>query len=287
MGNQPITKFSDIETGALIESLVDYSKLSVFQRVEHEMPFHSMKLSTYECRLKKYIYQSERVNLSQLKAAFKNDPKWDAQLNDKKSTLYIFLMAYFKIEETGEGNEIEHHFSFPKLWLLGILLCPATHNEKKAYSFYQILQDDVQETISANDKDIKVNVTRIAEFSTKMILQFMEATKKESTPERTKLEQTLSKVDDEWKENFQEWFQDSIFGMESRVSSELFIKKLGSSEMNWLFSAETVRQKITEFSEKGFPHMKVDSPVSTRSSRSNRSNKSNSLQKKKTKTSRR
>lgn len=59
------------------------------------MPFHTMALTTYECRLKKYIYQPNTVTLNQMKSAFKNDELWTTALNNEDSTLFMFLDAYF------------------------------------------------------------------------------------------------------------------------------------------------------------------------------------------------
>lgn len=47
---------SNIEDGAYIETDVNWKKLNVFQQVQYSMPFHTMKLETYEARLKKFVY---------------------------------------------------------------------------------------------------------------------------------------------------------------------------------------------------------------------------------------
>ena len=72
------------------------------------MPFHTMMLTTYECRLKKFVYQPEIILHSQLVSAFKNDPLWSEPLNDTTSTLSIFLDAYFKVGENKVNYEAEY-----------------------------------------------------------------------------------------------------------------------------------------------------------------------------------
>ena len=70
------------------------------------MPFHTMKLVTYESRLKKYVYQPDVIKLSQLKSSFKNDFSWSEPLSDQSSTLFTFLDAYFKVA----GEDINFEF---------------------------------------------------------------------------------------------------------------------------------------------------------------------------------
>ena len=51
MGNE-----INIEAGRLVESSIEKSQLNAFEKVQYQMPFHTMMIYTYECRLKKYVY---------------------------------------------------------------------------------------------------------------------------------------------------------------------------------------------------------------------------------------
>ena len=44
------------QEGALIEIKQDLSKLNEEQKIELELPFQTMRLDAYECRIKKFIY---------------------------------------------------------------------------------------------------------------------------------------------------------------------------------------------------------------------------------------
>ena len=60
MGNSQ----KNIEDGRLVSHSIDASQINIFQRVQYSMPFHTMKLTTYECRLKKFVYQKDTILLS-------------------------------------------------------------------------------------------------------------------------------------------------------------------------------------------------------------------------------
>ena len=47
---------SKFEEGALVETRIDFTKINEEQKVEFELPFHTMRLDTFEARIKKYIY---------------------------------------------------------------------------------------------------------------------------------------------------------------------------------------------------------------------------------------
>jgi hypothetical protein len=82
--------------------------------------------------------------------------------------LIIFLDSYF----TYKGSK-KKEYDLQKLLLLGILLCPANSGQQqKARHLYNLLQDNLQPSISAKDKDINIVFSNLIEFSTLMIYQY-------------------------------------------------------------------------------------------------------------------
>lgn len=53
---------SRINDGALIETEVDEKTLNSYQKTEREFPFHSMRLQTYEARLKRFLLRDQWLN---------------------------------------------------------------------------------------------------------------------------------------------------------------------------------------------------------------------------------
>ena len=63
MGNANYLSKLNIEKGAYLEPNVP-KDLNQFQKIEYSMPFHTMDITTYECRIKKFIIGSDTVNLN-------------------------------------------------------------------------------------------------------------------------------------------------------------------------------------------------------------------------------
>ena len=114
---------------------IDHRKLNQYQKLEYSLPFYTMRLDTYEARLKKYINAGTRINLAQLKESFKDDFKWSNDLQDPSSNLYILLEAQFKQGKTSDGDP---EYDFLDLWIMGVLLCNGDI-ALKAQTVYDIL----------------------------------------------------------------------------------------------------------------------------------------------------
>mmetsp|Transcript_24982 Transcript_24982/g.24448 ORF Transcript_24982/g.24448 Transcript_24982/m.24448 type:complete len:114 (-) Transcript_24982:201-542(-) len=70
----------------------------------------------------------------------------------------IFTSVEFKQNESDEEMSIQY------LLLLGLLYCKGSTDDK-ARVFYDVLQDGLQDTIAANDKDIKACFGRLFEMA--------------------------------------------------------------------------------------------------------------------------
>lgn len=111
--------------------------------------------------------------MDQLQAAFKNDKVWIDALKSPASALKICLEGYFQSEfKCKETNQIQYRL--PGLLLLGILCCIGT-KEKKSKALYHLFQDNIQKTISAQDRDLLIVFSQIIKFSTVMMYQYQMA----------------------------------------------------------------------------------------------------------------
>ena len=57
MGNEE----SKIEKGAFIDFKIDYGSCDQFDKAEYDMPFYTMSCLCYESRLKKFIYDKDKI----------------------------------------------------------------------------------------------------------------------------------------------------------------------------------------------------------------------------------
>ena len=131
-----------------------------------------MSLLTYEARIKKYILMDTKINLSQLRAAFRKDPKWNEQLADKSSPFYILLNSI----KIGKNQEGAHEYNFIDLWILGLLHCHADI-QTKANSFYEIALPDLQQSIDSNNQKLQTLISKLIEFSSTLVYQYVQAKK--------------------------------------------------------------------------------------------------------------
>ena len=163
MGN---VEAKDLNKGNYIEKQINWSSMNPFEQVEFQMPFHTMNIEVYERRLKKYTFSREKVLMSQLRAAFKDDEVWIKALTSTSSTLYIMLTGFFS---AGIDDETKQQaFKLQDLLLLGVLLCEG-NQDQKGTCLYHLFQDNVQPTISAADADIVEIFEKVVKFSTVMI----------------------------------------------------------------------------------------------------------------------
>ena len=131
--------------------------------METLLPLTILTIREFEGRLKKLVYEKDTISVRQLQFSFTRDYEDFEDLLDTESWLYKLLTGpEFK------KNESDEEMSIQFLLLLGILYCQGS-NEDKARVFYDILQDGLQDTISANDKDIKSCFGRLIEMGSSNI----------------------------------------------------------------------------------------------------------------------
>ena len=202
-----------------------------------------MDIREFEGRLKKLVYGKDTISIRQLQFAFTRDFEDFDDLNNPDSQLYkIFTSPEFKGEESDEEMSIQY------LLLLGLLYCQGT-NEEKTKVFYDVLQDGLQEYISANDKDLKDCFGRLVEMGTanihKWTIMYGDYTITKGI--NPKLEKN-GDTNDQWKEainNIQEKFLDDVFDVNSKIPRDEFIKSV-SYKQNFLFKPAEMKKLIIE-----------------------------------------
>lgn len=110
----------------------------------------------------------------------------------------------------------------------------------KVRAFYDILQDNNQERISAEDKDFPGNFTLMIDLATKLVNDF-EPHLSNKEPERSA--EFIQKLD-ELKENLaEEEFLDPVFGANSHIKRDEWEHNV-LTETKWIFDSNKVRSHI-------------------------------------------
>jgi hypothetical protein len=195
LGNQ-----SNVEIPA-----IDIAGLEKYSKFEHSFPFYRTRIEVFEGRVKRFVSGKSSVSLPQLKYAFKDDSKWKDLQNDD-SLLVTILKSDFFEDEKNKGE-----INVQSLLLWGMILC-AGDNNMKSRVFYDILQDSLQETISAADKDFKESFFKLLDLSTKLPYRFekdLEGSDGKGSPNEDKIsEDTYDTIAEE--------FLDSVYGSLSK-----------------------------------------------------------------------
>jgi len=114
------------------------------------------------------------------------------------------------------------------LLLFGLLYCTGS-NEEKAKVFYDVLQDGLQETISANDKDLKDCFGRLIEMGTSNIHKWAKLYGNKSNKGVVEIFEKNDSQVKEWKkviEIIKEKFLDDVFDVSSKIERKEFIMKV-------------------------------------------------------------
>ena len=111
----------------------------------------------------------------------------------------------------------------------------------KTKVFYDVLQDNDQPFIAANDKDFGGSYSLLIDLSTKLVYQFLQQVCPDETPKLTPEE--FSKIDDK-AEDMQDWFLDEVFGSNSKLQRVEWEKNVNNATAKWLFDPKKLRAKV-------------------------------------------
>ena len=128
------------------------------------------------------------------------------------------------------------------LLLWGIVLAGGK-SAVKVKAFYDVLQDNGQERISAEDKDFPGNFTLMIDLTTTMVNEY-EA--KYSGQEPEKSAEYISKIDSLRDKLAEEGFVDPVFGNNSNLLRAEWENQV-LSQVQWIFDSNHVRKHIDEW----------------------------------------
>ena len=110
----------------------------------------------------------------------------------------------------------------------------------KARVLYDVLQDNNQEFISANDKDFNDTFSKLVDLATKLVYAHIHLVDANASPAVDVA--NFEKID-AVKETLSETFLDEVFGAASKLTRKEWEGKVAKSQ-KWLFNLKETRSKI-------------------------------------------
>jgi hypothetical protein len=164
---------------------IDLTGLDGPSKFEAMLPFKRLKVEVVESKLKGATGDDKHLSLAKLREVFASDAAWADLKNDDSVLVKSLNSEYFKDEDNGD-------ISRDALILYAVLLSVGDA-KTKARVFYDVLQDNNQEFISANDKDFGVSFGKLVDLATKLLYSHLSLVSSEAP----KLAQSgFSKIDD-------------------------------------------------------------------------------------------
>ena len=117
---------------------------------------------------------------------------------------------------------------------------------------------------------IKINLTKLINFSTIMIYEYIvELSKDKQSGYKSKLpiKQLIERVNEKFLDKVYEWFLDKMFDMDSMRTREDFIKKMCGDDFKWLFNPQMVRDKVDQWIKENGPKTGEEETKSKKSRR--------------------
>ena len=147
-----------------------YSDGDAYLAFEYSNPLTLMDFRDFEGRVKKLVFGKSKITIKQLQYVLGKDFDDFVDLTDKDSQISKILTSAPFEPEIAENAEdwMSSSVDIDRLLLFGLLYCKGSH-EVKCLAFYDILQDALQEQISATDKDITFALVWLFELSTHWI----------------------------------------------------------------------------------------------------------------------
>lgn len=168
-----------------------------------------------------------------MKDGLATDKVWHDLANDDSLLVKVLTSEYFE-DEDNKGS-----ISRDAMILYAIL---ASNGDAatKARVLYDVLQDNNQEFISANDKDFGVSVNKIIDLATKLVYANLHLVDDTASPKVDPA--NFSQIDDK-KEEIAENILDDVFGAASKLTRKEWEGKVAKTQ-KWLFNTKEARTKI-------------------------------------------
>lgn len=149
-------------------------ELNRWERFEKSFPFYRMDVNGFmklvndarritQPDMSIPLYETKYITLESLKAVMEKNEMWSAELHSEESGLIKFLNATC----LHEGNADQ--YCIQNLRCIAILWCDGDVKEKVP-ELYDILQDNDQPSIAANDKDVAPALNTLFDFTGYTIL---------------------------------------------------------------------------------------------------------------------
>lgn len=168
-----------------------------------------------------------------MREGFATDKVWADLANDDSLLVKVLTSEYFEDEEN-KGS-----ISRDTMILYAVLSSNGDANTK-ARVLYDVLQDNNQEFISANDKDFNGSYSKLVDLATKLVYSHLTVVDASAEPKVAPSD--FSQIDDK-KEELSEAFLDDVFGAASKLTRKEWEAKVAKTQ-KYLFSIKDTRTKV-------------------------------------------
>ena len=212
-------------------SQIKLDTLSRAERFEVQIPIRLTDVNDY-CRIIREAHHDKKtLTVKELMDAMNGQEAW------KKVTPGSVFMTLLESCDLLKGDNGELSKNALMLW--GIVLCGGK-SKVKVQAFYDVLQDNNQDRISAEDKDCPGNFTWMIDLATKVVNEY-EAKVSKQTPEKD--EDFLKKLDGMKEKLAEDIFLDPVFGPNSNLLRKEWEEKV-LTEAKWIFDSSKLRATI-------------------------------------------
>lgn len=213
--------------------MLDLSGLDGPTKFETILAFKRCKVDLLEAKLKQISGENKHFTLEQLREGFATDKIWHDLTNDDSLLVKVITSEYFEDEENKGSISRD-------AMILYAVLASNGDAATKARVLYDVLQDNNQEFISANDKDFSVSISKIVDLATKLIYANLHLVDESASPKVDP--SNFSQIDDK-KEELSEGILDEVFGAASKLTRKEWEGKVAKSQ-KWLFNTKEARTKV-------------------------------------------
>ena len=168
-----------------------------------------------------------------MREGFATDKVWADLANDDSLLVKVLTSEYFEDEEN-KGT-----ISRDAMILFAVLSSNGDA-ATKARVLYDVLQDNNQEFISANDKDFDGSFSKLVDLATKLLYTHIHFVDASAQP---KINVSDFSTIDEKKSELSEQFLDEVFGAASKLTRKEWETKVAKTQ-KFLFTLKETRSKV-------------------------------------------
>lgn len=215
-------------------------KLGRYERFEKSFPFYKMDVNgfmvlikramrlTYKDEPDRPLWQIKHITHEAMLEAFKNNKTWSTCLGQIQppSELISFLKDTCLVDDSPEYKDIDKNaYSVRKIKCVGLLWCDGSHKEK-VVELYDMIQDNNQHSIAANDKDFRRNLFLIFDFASTFCFKFEMVYMGTNETMRAPGQDEIDKVREETYDELAEEFLDIVFEYDAVLNRKEWEKEV-------------------------------------------------------------